>query len=134
MYLSPEYLMFAMMLTQRPLNMKARRGLHMTFIMTPEELKSLSREMHKLQSRHEEFQERADDLVRSLPKSLYLIFRYVSFKEVQQVEVSFTQFAIIHGALLYPQAFLFLSFINIVVCVTLFLVQAIAKGIFSDFS
>ena len=79
--------MFGMMLTQRPLNMKARRGLHMTFIMTPDELKSLSREMHKLQSRHEEFQERADDLVRSLPKSLYLIFRYVSFKEVQQVEL-----------------------------------------------
>ncbi|XP_072013771.1 uncharacterized aarF domain-containing protein kinase 5-like [Amphiura filiformis] len=70
-----EYLMFAMMITQRPLNMKARRGLHMTFVMTPEELKSLSREMHKLQTRSEEFQERADELLHSLPKNLYLIFR-----------------------------------------------------------
>ncbi|XP_071502328.1 uncharacterized aarF domain-containing protein kinase 5-like [Diadema antillarum] len=75
----PEYLILGMMLTQRPLNMKARRGLHMSFALSNAELRKMSREvhneMHRMQDKMEEFQERLNDFMKTFPKCLYLIMR-----------------------------------------------------------
>ncbi|KAJ8041208.1 putative aarF domain-containing protein kinase 5 [Holothuria leucospilota] len=70
-----EYLLFAMMLTQRPINMKARRGLHMTFNLDPKELRKMGEQMHHLRQRSEEFVERVNDLIHTFPRSLFLVSR-----------------------------------------------------------
>ncbi|XP_033635969.1 uncharacterized aarF domain-containing protein kinase 5-like [Asterias rubens] len=72
-----EYLLFGMMVTQRPINMKARRGLHMTFIMPPEKLRKMAEQFHNnMDAKHADLmKERLNEFVLSLPKSLYLIFR-----------------------------------------------------------
>nr|XP_054748584.1 uncharacterized aarF domain-containing protein kinase 5-like [Lytechinus pictus] len=74
-----EYLLFAMMLIQRPLNMKAKRGSHLTFNLSNEELRKLQREirneMHNLEDKMEEFQARMNEFMESFPNCLYLIFR-----------------------------------------------------------
>ena len=71
--------MFAMMLIQRPLNMKARRGLHMTFSMSMAEMRKLHMEimseMNKFQDKMEEFQERINEVLETFPRCLFLIFR-----------------------------------------------------------
>lgn len=74
-YILSEYLLFAMMMTQRPINMKARRGLHMTFSLNPQELKKLGNQMKDLRDRSEEFVERVNDLLHTFPRSLFLVFR-----------------------------------------------------------
>eukprot|EP00057_Strongylocentrotus_purpuratus_P034339 XP_794831.3 PREDICTED: uncharacterized aarF domain-containing protein kinase 5 [Strongylocentrotus purpuratus] len=74
-----EYLLFAMMLIQRPLNMNAKRGSHMTFNLSNAELRKLQREirdeMHTMEDKIEEFQERMNVFMESFPKCLFLIFR-----------------------------------------------------------
>ncbi|XP_022106844.1 uncharacterized aarF domain-containing protein kinase 5-like isoform X2 [Acanthaster planci] len=85
-----EYLLFGMMITQRPINMKARRGLHMTFIVPPEELRKMAEQFHKMsQSQAEMMMARLNDFVLSLPKSLYLILR--NMNTVRSIDRTFGQ-------------------------------------------
>ncbi|XP_071958153.1 uncharacterized aarF domain-containing protein kinase 5-like [Antedon mediterranea] len=72
-----EYKLFAMMIMQRPLNLQAKRGMHMTFIMTPTQLRQLRSEFEQMGSsmKKEDFIERANQLLHSMPKSLFLVFR-----------------------------------------------------------
>ncbi|XP_038047396.1 uncharacterized aarF domain-containing protein kinase 5-like isoform X2 [Patiria miniata] len=85
-----EYLLFGMMVTQRPINMKARRGLHMTFIVPPEELRKMAKEFHKMnESQTELMMARMNDFILSLPKSLYLIFR--NMNTVRSIDRTFGQ-------------------------------------------
>lgn len=58
--------------------MKARRGLHMTFSLNPQELKKLGNQMKDLRDRSDEFVERINQLLHTFPRSLYLVFRSVS--------------------------------------------------------
>ncbi|XP_033117183.1 uncharacterized aarF domain-containing protein kinase 5-like isoform X2 [Anneissia japonica] len=70
-----EYKLFAMMIMQRPLNLQAKRGLHMTFMMTPDQFRKLGAEFQQMGAKREDFIERGNQLLHSLPKSLYLVFR-----------------------------------------------------------
>ena len=65
---STEYLLFAEMLTQRPLNLKARRGQHMTQVLS----KQGQAYMKDMTEKHFD---NIMEVLRQLPRSMLLIIR-----------------------------------------------------------